>query len=859
MNWHCLSVDEVIELTGSSQAGITQPEAEIRLRENGFNQLRRQRTKSAFSIFISQFGDHMVVILSVAAAISGFAGDLSDTTIILVIVVLNAFIGFVQEYKAERSMAMIRRMAAPRAFVIRDNRLMQISAAELVVGDHVQLVQGNIVPADARLVEAAALSMDESALTGESLPSGKSTDVLREDDLIPADRTNMVFSGSVVSRGRARAVVVATGMETEIGKIARLLEDRPARTPLQVRMQRFSKRLSVIILLICIVIFLHGLYQGKTIVETLMLSISLAVAAIPEALPALLTIALSLGAARLIRRKVLIRKLTAVEALGAVTYICTDKTGTLTQNRMSVADAHVSIDESVLSTDRPPLALCILLNHDVVLDAEGCKSGDPMEVAMVDYAEARWGVLQEGLFPRIAEIPFDPVRKCMVSVHSAGDRQLVVVKGAPEAIASRLVLESESEELLHLSERWSGKGRRVLAFAWRWIDSGEWNGNAELFYDNLEWVGCLGLIDPLRPESAESIAAARRAGIVPVMITGDHPATAAAIAREAGILDGEGLVVTGRQLAGFSADDLLTNVEKIRVYARVTPEQKLVIVKALKERGHFVAMTGDGVNDAPALRQADIGVAMGVSGTDVSKEAAHMVLLDDNFAAIIRAVREGRRIYDNIRKFIRYMMTCNSAEIITIFLAPFAGLPVPLMPLHILWINLVTDGLPALALAGERAEADIMDRPPRNPSESFFARGTGTHIVWVGLVMAGLTLGVQAWAIGNDIQHWQTMVFTTLAFNQLAHVLAIRAERKLLIEAGVFGNLPLMGAVFLTFVLQLMVIYLPSANHVFKTQPLSVMQFFVCVVSAAVLFHLVELEKWVVSRRSNSSGVKIYS
>jgi len=447
--------------------------------------------------------------------------------------------------------------------------------------------------------------------------------------------------------------------------------------------------------------------------------------------------------------------------------------------------------------------------------------------------------------PRVAELPFDSDRKCMSSVHQFGNRFVLVAKGASEAIAERLTSEKERTRLLQSSEEWASQGLRVIAYAVRIMESLPIPFNYATAERELELTGWVGLMDPPREEVKKSIRECKSAGIVPVMITGDHPATAEAIAREIGILEGDGRVLTGRELELMSDQDFLTQVEHIRVYARVSPEQKLRIVRALQSHHHYVAMTGDGVNDAPSLRAADIGVAMGITGTDVSKEAADMILLDDNFSTIVRAVREGRRIYDNIRKFVRYIMTCNSAEIITIVAAPLLGLPIPLLPIHILWINLVTDGLPGLALAGERAEADIMSVKPRKAGESLFSRGIGFHIVWVGTLMASLTIGMQAWAIENQIWHWQTMVFTVLAFSQLAHVLAIRTERRFLFQSGVFGNIPLLGAVLLTVGLQVFIIYNPAANDLLKTQPLSINEMLICLGVAAVLFHAVEFEKWV--------------
>lgn len=850
MELHRLSPTDVLTSFHTDIHGLSESRVSELRAQHGANVLEGKPPRPAWMILLFQFKDVMILILMAAAVISGILGDLTDTIIIFVIVILNALLGFYQEYKAERAMDALQRMTSLQAQVIRDGRLIRMDAAELVPGDIVVLEAGNSVPADLRLLEVYALRIDESALTGESVPVDKQTGIIEAEDVPLGDRYNMAYKGTLVTNGRATGVVVATGMSTEIGRIAQLLESAEVETPLQKRMADFGRKLSYIILVICVILLVVGLLRGEEPMKMLLLSISLAVAAIPEALPALITIALSMGAHRLVRKHALIRKLPAVETLGSVTYICTDKTGTLTQNRMQVTSLHHTSKSSDLGLgNMKDLEGLMALNHDVSEGPEGNMLGDPTETAMVDHVVRTYGREQYQAFsrsyPRVAEIPFDSDRKCMTTVHQSSSGFLVVTKGAVESLLEAMSEDIDTTAIRHESQSMAAQGIRVIAYGYRQISTVPSTLNPAELEQGLSFAGLAGLMDPARPEVSAAVSECHTAGIHTVMITGDHPATAAAVARDIGLMAPGDLVINGRELAGMSPEAFDEIVEKVRVYARVSPEQKLRIVQALQKQGHFVAMTGDGVNDAPSLKAADIGIAMGINGTDVSREAARMILLDDHFATIVRAVREGRRIFDNIRKFVKYIMTCNGAEIWTILLAPLLGLPMPLLPIHLLWINLVTDGLPGLALARERAEPDIMHRPPRRSDESIFAGGIGYHILWVGLLMAGVTLSAEAWAIDQQLEHWQTMVFTILAFSQLGHVLAIRSERQLLFQQGVFSNLPLLGAIMLTVALQCLVVYLPAANETFHTQPLSLRELLICLAAAAVVFHAVEIEKLI--------------
>jgi len=861
MQRHTQDIGEVLKTLASSKDGLSTSEAALKLAEYGPNTLKEGKKRTKLQMLFDQFKDFMILVLSAAAVVSGIVGDLKDTVVIVIIIILNAIIGFVQEYRAEKAIAALKSMAAPKAFVKRDGVVMGVASADIVPGDIIMLDAGCVVPADLRIIESANLKIDESALTGESVPVEKTTTSIDEKDLPIGDRQNMAFKGTIVPYGRGVGVVVGTGMETELGKIARMLTDeKEVKTPLQKRMARFGKRIAIAILVICAVIFFTGLARGEAPILMLLTAISLAVAAVPEALPAVITISLALGAKKLIKQNALIRKLPAVETLGSVTYICTDKTGTLTINKMTVEEVFTGsklykikdnekLEESEVGR---LLQTAMAISNDASLGNDGSLIGDPTETAIFKAAldNGFEKKILEQDFPRVAELPFDSERKMMTTFHKVvGGGYISFTKGGVEVISGDLE-PIDKNYLTKESERMAADGLRVLAVGVRrWEELPDKVTTEEVERD-LTFLGYLGLMDPPRAEAKEAISQCKRAGIRPVMITGDHPITARAIAMRLGIIGRGEEVMTGVDLARLTLAEFEEKVLEIGVYARVAPDQKLKIIKALQEKGEFVAMTGDGVNDAPALKRADIGVAMGITGTDVAKEASHMILLDDNFASIVGAVRSGRRIYDNIRKFILYTMSSNTAEILAIFLPPFFGLPIPLLPIHILWINLVTDGLPGLALAAEQEEVGIMERAPRHPKESVFAGGMGYQVVWVGALMGGVTLVSQALAISVGT-HWQTIVFTVLCLSQMGNALAVRSEKTPLFAIGILSNKPMAAAVAITFILQMATIYVPFLHPIFRTESLSLKELAFALVMSSVVFIVMELRKLWKGRRTS--------
>ena len=848
MNWHQLDITAVSKQTGSVPGGLSSATAAERLAAFGYNEIAEKKKLPAWLVFLHQFTDFMILVLAGAAVIAGIVGEISDMAVILGIIVLNAIVGFIQEYRAEKAIAALKKLEPGNAMVLRNGHAQTILSRELVPGDIVLLNAGSMVPADIRLTDTRSLCIEESALTGEFYPAAKNAQVCEAADLPLGDRLNMAYKSTLVTSGKGTGIVIATGSSTEAGIIAGLLNKKQAVTPLQQKMTDFSKKLSYIIIGICVVVFGTGLLRGEKPVQMLLVTISLAVAAIPEALPALITISLAAGAQKLAKKNTLVKKLSAVETLGAVTYICTDKTGTLTENKMKVAAVFTSPAPYARADDLPLLHLLMLLNHNLVHTGGGWQ-GDPTEIALMEYAAAlqpKPVVQVTAPYPVLLELPFDESRKCMTTVHRYNNKFLVVCKGAAEIIADQLQPAEVNRHILPATSRMAANGMRVLAYAYKWLETLP-APEEENIENDLLFAGLAGMIDPPRAAVKEAIRECSSGGIHTVMITGDHPGTAAAIAKQIGIIMPGDLVLSGTELGRLSAKELDEKSESVRVYARVSPEQKLAIIQSLQRNGHYVAMTGDGVNDAPSLKMANIGIAMGITGTDISREAAHMILLDDNFATITKAIKEGRRIYDNIRKFVKYIMACNSAEIAIIFFAPLLGLPMPLLPIQILWINLVTDGLPGLALQAEKAEKNIMRRPPRQPNESLFAGGNGWHIIWVALLMTLITLATQFLAIRQHLP-WQTMVFTVLSLSQLAHVYAIRSERHLIFSTGILSNRPLAITVAATFALQIAVIYLPFARHLLKTQPLSIYQLLFCIGMAAILFHAVELEKLVKKR-----------
>ncbi len=891
-SWHSLPVDETLrQLETDVETGLAETEAQDRLAEHGPNRLLSRGSPSPWALLLDQFKEAMVLVLMAAAAVSYLVGDLKDTLVVLAIVVLNAALGFSQEYRAERAMEGLRQFAVPHVRCLRDGKVREIEATLMVPGDIFFLEAGGAVPADGRLVEAVNLKVEEATLTGESIPVDKTTDPV-ETEAVVADRHNIVHLGTSVTFGRAKAVAVKTGMRTELGRVAQMLDSvQSQETVLQRRMNRLGKRLALMALALVGIIFLLGVLRGFGVTEMLLTAITLAVAAVPEGLPAVVTIALALGARRMVERKALIRRLPAVETLGSVTTICSDKTGTLTENRMKATTlqagrSRIDVSETDVTTveenaQRDLLLVAGALCNDATRreGAEGGPGvlGDPTEVALA-MAAGRWKLDQEelrSLLPRVGEVPFSSDRKRMSTVHQVRpearrrfaflppEPYAVFCKGAVERVlaictetweghSAKTLDENQTRFFRECEDQLAGSGQRVLGVAFRGLENLPEPSAMEGVEEGMRLVGLVGISDPARPEAKTAIEMARSAGIRVMMITGDHQKTAQAIAQAVALQRSGDGAVDGRQLLGLSPAQFEESVAKVSVFARVTPEQKLRIVEALQRQGEIVAVTGDGVNDAPALKRAEIGVAMGVSGTDVAKEAADAVLLDDNFATIVAAIEEGRTIYDNIRKFVRYLLATNLGEICAMLAGLLGGLPVPLLPLQILWINLITDGLPALALGVEPAEPDIMKRPPHPPGESLFSRGLWQHVLWVGLMMGALVYWVQWSSISTGAEAWQTMVFTTLALAQMAHVLAIRSERRSLFQQGLFSNKWMVAAVSSTVLLQLAVVYVPFLQRMFDTRALSPRQLLLTAGVASLVFVAVELEKMI--RRARLAG-----
>jgi len=906
--WHIMTGGEVCrELNVDPERGLNDREVNRRLLEFGHNTLAVKKGVSPVFLFLGQFKDFMVVVLMVATLVSGLLGEIADAVTILAIIFVNALLGFIQEFKAEKSMESLRSLTAPEATVLRNGVGLKIPAAELVPGDIVLLEAGDRVPADIRWLKTSNIRVEESALTGESQPVAKNSQPLLDEYTPVADRKNMGFMGTVLVSGRGIGVVVASGMNTEMGLIAGMIQQvKEEDTPLQRRLAQLGKWLVTLCLAICVVVVITGLLQGESLYKMFFAGVSLAVAAIPEGLPAIVTVALAIGVQRMVKRNAVIRKLPAVETLGCATVICSDKTGTLTQNEMTVR--RIYCDGQVITVsgygydpkgdfhgadpfkDKGPLREllnCAALCNNAVLTKRGLRisglfrnerkdsmwgiDGDPTEGALL-VAAAKAGIWREELerkAQRVAEIPFESERKRMTVIYKTkNEGYKAYVKGAPDIILNlcnreltrdgvKELTPDRRQAILHFNDEMASQALRVLALAVKKVQPGETGGEVER---DLIFVGLMGMIDPPRPSAVKAIKVCQAAGIKPVMITGDHKLTAQAVARELGILRGPNqYVVSGSELDQMTDEELAKHVMNISVFARVAPIDKLRIVRAFKQRGQIVAMTGDGVNDAPAVKEADIGVAMGQTGTDVTKEASSMIITDDNFATIVAAVEEGRGIYDNIRKFIRYLLSCNLGEVLVMFLGTLVGLPLPLLPIQILWVNLVTDGLPAMALGVDGSEPDIMRREPRRPDESVFARGLGKKILIRGTMIGVGTLLVFVIGLwyGVGLLAARTMAFTTLVFSQLFHVFDCKSEHRGIFEVGLFSNPLLVAAVAVSATMQLCVIYIPVLQSIFKTTALVGWQWLLILLVAGGPTVLIGLARVIRKELNRKTGLAV--
>ncbi|WP_137597890.1 calcium-translocating P-type ATPase, PMCA-type [Paucilactobacillus kaifaensis] len=868
-------IEQVFEDVETRASGLTDKEVQTKREKFGTNELEQKRQTTLLEKFIDQFKDLMIIVLMVAALIAAFSGELVDAVIIMLVVILNAIFGVFQETKAENAINALKEMSAPDAHVRRGDQVVTVKSDDLVPGDIVLLEAGDIVPADLRLIEGAALKIEEAALTGESVATDKQFNILEDETLGLGDRSNMAYMNTNVTYGRATGVVVATGMQTQMGQIAGMLnKTAETQTPLQANLQQLGKVLTILILIIAVIVFVIGLVRGEeTLLNMLLTAISLAVAAIPEGLPAIVTITLALGTQRMVKRHALIRKLPAVETLGSTDVIASDKTGTLTQNKMTVERLYTNgqlIDADAEDNDSNDLLVKVMvLANDTKQTADGLQ-GDPTETALVQYALNHDGHVDQLIAdnPRVAEIPFDSERKLMTTIHQNSDGIFAASKGAPDALLNRVTQieingsvqpldEQAREQILQQNHELATQALRVLAFAYKPLSVVPEDPTSESVENDLIFVGLIGMIDPERPEAAESVTKAHQAGIKTIMITGDHRDTAQAIAIRLGIVqEGEDdAVITGAQLDGQDDATFAKNVKKYRVYARVAPEHKVRIVKAWQKHGKVVAMTGDGVNDAPALKTADIGVGMGITGTEVSKGASEMVLADDNFATIVVAVEEGRKVFANIQKAIQYLLSANLGEVLTLFMMTILGWQI-LAPVQILWINLVTDTFPAIALGVEPTEKNIMKRPPRGRTSNFLSGGVLSSIIYQGILEGLLTLGVYAYALWMPLHTSSeqihadalTMAFATLGLIQLFHAFNSKSIHQSLFTIGFWKNKYFNLAILVAFLLLAMTIWLPGFNQLFHVTHLELSQWAVVGFAGLMMIVIVELVKLVQRR-----------